>query len=67
LWNELSLLENRLASQRMNILNVQLNLDEDEIDMFQGEGESVLELKKTESFQARNNDKEDVKYEDTSV
>ena len=52
LWNELSLLEDRLASKRLNILKIQLNLDEDESDMSQVEGEPVLELKKIESCQA---------------
>jgi len=58
LWNELSLLEDRLARQKINILKLQLNLDEDEIDISQGEGESVLELKKIESCPARHNDGE---------
>ena len=53
LWNELSLMEDRLARQKINILKVQLNLNEDEIDMSQGEGESVLELKKTENFSGK--------------
>ena len=38
LWNELSLLKDRLEREKMNILKVQLNLNEDEIDMSQGEG-----------------------------
>ena len=41
LWNELSILEDGLARQRMNILKIQLNLDEDESDMSQVEGEPV--------------------------
>ena len=60
----MSLLEDRLEREKMNILKVQLKLNKDEIDMSQGEGESILELKKTENCQARNNDQEDVKYED---
>ena len=46
LWHELSLLENRLASQRMNILNVQLKLDKGEAGMSFAKEESILELKK---------------------
>ena len=38
--------------------------DEDETYMFQVEGESVLQLKKTGSCQVRHNDEEDVKHED---
>ena len=48
LWHELSLLENKLASQRMNILNVQLKLDEGEANVSHDKEESVLELKEDE-------------------
>ena len=65
LWNDISILEDRLARQRMNIMKIQLNLDEDDSDMSQVEGEPVLELKKIESFEESQNDEEDVKYEDT--
>lgn len=47
-WHKLSPLENRLANQRMNILNVQLKLDGGEADVSQAEEESVLELKGAE-------------------
>ena len=47
-WNELSILENRLANQRMNILNVQLKLDEGEEYMSHAKEKSVLELKEAE-------------------
>ena len=45
LWHELSLLENRLANQRMNILIVQLKLGKGEADMSHAKEELVLELK----------------------
>ena len=48
LWHELSLLENKLVSQRMNILNVQLKLDEGEAYVSHDKEESVLELKEDE-------------------
>ena len=48
LWHELSLLENKLASQRMGILNVQLKLDKGEADVSHDKEESVLELKEVE-------------------
>jgi len=47
-WHELSLLENRLANQRMKILIVQLKLDEGEADVSHAKEESVLELKEAE-------------------
>ena len=45
LWHELSLSENRLASQRMTTLNVQLKLSKGEVGMSHVKVESVLELK----------------------
>ena len=45
LWHEISLSENKLASQRMNILNVQLRLDEAEVDVCHDKEESVQEPK----------------------
>ena len=48
LWHELSLLENKLARKRMNILNVQLILGEGEANVSHDKEESVLELKEVE-------------------
>ena len=48
LWHELSLLQNKLASQRMNILNVQFILDEVEVDVSHDKEESVQEPKEDE-------------------
>ena len=48
LWHELSILENKLASQRMNILNVRLKLDEGEADVSYDKEESVQEPKEDE-------------------
>ena len=48
LCHELSLLENRLANQRMKILIVQLKLDKGEINVSQAEEQSLLELKEVE-------------------
>jgi hypothetical protein len=48
LWHELSLLESKLVSQRMNILNVQLKLDEGEANVSHAKEESILELKGVE-------------------
>ena len=45
LWHELSLLENKLASQRMNILNVQLKFDEGEANV----SHDVLMIKRNRS------------------
>ncbi len=44
LWHEVSILENKIASQRMNILNVILKLVEGEADVSHDKEELVLEL-----------------------